>query len=385
MNLSDFDFPLEAVREWSPAIAFDGRWLGIYPKLNAVVELNESGKQLWEAVRVSTSASEAVSLYCASTPCRAPYALADFAGAHDRWARMGLFSPPETFDPPTVCCSSQIDWDFRQVVRLGATSAEVRVFGKSVASALSDIFEDCLVYDRPSSWIELVQVSDRHWLLSGCNEGTRVLLGEGNAVGACVGLAIRLSAGNEHWKALFHAACVSKGDHTVLLHGESGAGKSTLAAALVAHGWQLVSEDISPLGAAGLIQPMPLAVSTKSGGWEALNEFFPSLSERCLHRLGRKWVRYLPFPEEFRAHDPCRPTHVVKVKYDAHSIAECVKLSPFEALNYFFDGRSYIDFEAENGSVAFSMFNEARSFAIQYGCTKEALSILDRYILGSAK
>jgi hypothetical protein len=40
-----------------------------------------------------------------------------------------------------------------------------------------------------------------------------------------------------------HAACVAKGDASLMLLGESGAGKSTLVLALMQQGWELIAED----------------------------------------------------------------------------------------------------------------------------------------------
>jgi hypothetical protein len=40
-----------------------------------------------------------------------------------------------------------------------------------------------------------------------------------------------------------HAACVARGDASLMLLGESGAGKSTLVLALMQQGWELIAED----------------------------------------------------------------------------------------------------------------------------------------------
>lgn len=42
-----------------------------------------------------------------------------------------------------------------------------------------------------------------------------------------------------------HGSCVTNGDQTILITGDSGAGKSTLAAEFLAHGWQLLTDDVA--------------------------------------------------------------------------------------------------------------------------------------------
>lgn len=55
-------------------------------------------------------------------------------------------------------------------------------------------------------------------------------------------VAYRLTA--HHLDAVgMHAACVARGDHSLILFGDSGAGKSTLVFALMQAGWNLIAED----------------------------------------------------------------------------------------------------------------------------------------------
>ncbi len=63
--------------------------------------------------------------------------------------------------------------------------------------------------------------------------------------------------------AMWHASAVMLGGRAVLLCGESGEGKSTLAAALVARGAALVSDDLARVEAGGIARIHPSATRIK--------------------------------------------------------------------------------------------------------------------------
>lgn len=59
-------------------------------------------------------------------------------------------------------------------------------------------------------------------------------------MGTCMGAIM-------HQRGLLpiHGSCVTDGKRSVLISGDSGAGKSTLASEFLAHGWKLVTDDVS--------------------------------------------------------------------------------------------------------------------------------------------
>ncbi|MDY2587096.1 hypothetical protein [Winogradskyella aquimaris] len=82
------------------------------------------------------------------------------------------------------------------------------------------------------------------------------------------------------WVGTFHGSTISDGTHALLLMGESGKGKSTLSALLVAHGFELVADDVSPLLSKDLhIYSNPSAISLKEGAFEVLNPLVRSFEE----------------------------------------------------------------------------------------------------------
>ncbi len=79
----------------------------------------------------------------------------------------------------------------------------------------------------------------------------------------------------------FHAAAVAQGDCGVLLCAPRECGKSTLAAYLVAHGFDLLTDEPAFLHLDSCtVSSLPLPVSLKQGSWPSLQEEFPQDAAR---------------------------------------------------------------------------------------------------------
>ncbi len=99
------------------------------------------------------------------------------------------------------------------------------------------------------------------------------------------------------WMGVFHASAIRQGNRSVLFLGDSGSGKSTICAILMAHGFQLVADDLVPVEAlSGKVFSFPAAVSVKSRALLNLASYYPQLltaTEFNYPGTG-KTVRYLP-------------------------------------------------------------------------------------------
>lgn len=100
-----------------------------------------------------------------------------------------------------------------------------------------------------------------------------------------------------------HAAALEIDGSCVVMPGDSGRGKSTLAAALVAGGAVLVSDDTVVLDRTDLsVRPLPLGICLETGSWPVLTPFVPALAQLANHRsLDDRTVRYLVPPPAQRA------------------------------------------------------------------------------------
>jgi len=88
----------------------------------------------------------------------------------------------------------------------------------------------------------------------------------------------------EDWLGLFHASTVSNGKEAIMCIGNSGSGKSTLAALLMGSGYELVTDDVSPmLSDNNLIYSYPGAISIKKGSFDSLAPLINNFDELPIH------------------------------------------------------------------------------------------------------
>ncbi|HUO55481.1 MAG TPA: PqqD family peptide modification chaperone [Rhodoblastus sp.] len=83
---------------------------------------------------------------------------------------------------------------------------------------------------------------------------------------------------------MFHAACLTRGDRTLLLSGAPGTGKTTLALHLVANGFLYGGDDIALIAPDGSVRGLPLAPTVKSGAWPIVARLRPDLASALIHR-----------------------------------------------------------------------------------------------------
>ena len=128
--------------------------------------------------------------------------------------------------------------------------------------------------------------------------------------------------------AMWHASAIARGGHGVLLCGESGQGKSTLAAALVARGANLVSDDLARVepGGAGRVYPSATRIKLWSQaiaqlGWDS-------------RKVQRDWYREDKFQcEAPRALGKCPPVKLAAiVSLEEGATVRLTRLEGTEAL-----------------------------------------------------
>ena len=82
-----------------------------------------------------------------------------------------------------------------------------------------------------------------------------------------------------HWMGAVHASAVSAGKGAVLFTAPSGSGKSTFAAMLMNQGYQVLSDDFSPISLnQSKVYPFPEGISVKNRSLQVLQPYFPSLA-----------------------------------------------------------------------------------------------------------
>ena len=99
-------------------------------------------------------------------------------------------------------------------------------------------------------------------------------------------------------RLLFHAAVLEQAGRALLFPAEAGSGKTTLAATAACHGFGYLSDELAVLDVdQGLVSPLPLPMSIKTGSLELVAACYPELHLAPEHlRADGKMVRYLAPP-----------------------------------------------------------------------------------------
>ena len=133
-----------------------------------------------------------------------------------------------------------------------------------------------------------------------------------------------------------HAGVVARGDICIALPAVSGSGKTTQTAALVAAGYEYLSDEVALLERGSCrTRPCPVSLCVKESGVDVLAQRYPELLRLPTHRRSDgKRVRYLPPPRQpgidARAR---RITHLVFPAYRPGSRAQLRPMNSIEGFD----------------------------------------------------
>jgi hypothetical protein len=158
---------------------------------------------------------------------------------------------------------------------------------------------------------------------------------------AAKGLFLRGVVNRQDYLVHVHAGVVGNGENCLLLPAAAGSGKSTLTAGLVAAGYDYLSDESALLHLPELrVRPLPLALCSKSTGWQVIDDLCPANSSLTIHdRVDDKRVRYLA-PSLLGSVAEDRPypvSHIIFPRYSATGGNSLRPLPRSQALSLLFD------------------------------------------------
>lgn len=144
-------------------------------------------------------------------------------------------------------------------------------------------------------------------------------------------------SGSCHQYLVLHAAVLERNGRALVMPAPSGSGKSTLCAALLFHGWRLLSDELALIDpTTGQLQPMPRAVSLKNASIEVMQAFAgPALQfGSVVHDTVKGRVGHFAPPRAsvLRGDEAVLPAWVVFPRFVAGSPAQMTPLSRGQTL-----------------------------------------------------
>ena len=171
------------------------------------------------------------------------------------------------------------------------------------------------------------------------------------------------------WIATFHASTVCNDKEAIMIIGASGNGKSTLSAVLMAHGFDLLADDFTPLLAETKeLYRVPSAISIKEGAFNMLAQLYPDFDQYPRYQSTSKAVpiTYIPSAKSFSSavsHLPC--TKIVFVKFDP-SAPSHLKETPTEKILETLIPESWLSPLAPNAALFLEWLQELTCYELNY-------------------
>lgn len=181
----------------------------------------------------------------------------------------------------------------------------------------------------------------------------------------------------DNWIATFHASTISDGKESVMIIGDSGNGKSTLSVLLMAHGFDILCDDFTPLYEDNMqMYRYPAATSIKKGAFDALKPYLNNIETLKTHTSGPKKVniKYVPPMLSYDSLAPSFPcTKVVYVKFDASTKSSFLPVSMDKILETLIPD-SWISPEEAHASKFLNWLKEVNCFELNYSDNDFAIS-----------
>jgi len=138
---------------------------------------------------------------------------------------------------------------------------------------------------------------------------------------------------------LLHAAALARGDRAYVFAGPSGAGKTSLMLALVARGWQLITEEMVLIDHDGLVHGLARPIHTASSGSQ--REALPNnwqLTPYPVRNYGETTVNIIAQPpRSIRETRPLPLGALVRIAHGHHVVEELATPTPHAALPALWD------------------------------------------------
>ena len=196
--------------------------------------------------------------------------------------------------------------------------------------------------------------------------------------------------GHCHQYLILHAAVLERGGRALVMPAPSGSGKSTLCAALLFHGWRLLSDELALIEpTTGLLVPLPRAVSLKNASIEVIQSFagdamrFGSVVRDT--SKGRVGHFAPPLDAVQRGSERALPGWIVFPRFEAGAPADLAPLPRGQTLMRLIDNAFNYNVHRHVGFEALANLVQASAcYSFHYSDLLQAVALFDRMADGAA-
>jgi HprK-related kinase A len=186
-----------------------------------------------------------------------------------------------------------------------------------------------------------------------------------------------------HQYLILHAAVLERNGRALILPAPSGSGKSTLCAALVFHGWRLLSDELTLIcPKTGELVPNPRPISLKNASIDVISRLRPGLRFGSrIEETTKGVVAHFAAPASALALADQRaaPGWVVLPKYRAGSATLLQPLEKAKCLMYLAENAfNYSIFGREGFELLADLADRSACYSFEYSNLTEAIDRFSR-------
>jgi len=188
---------------------------------------------------------------------------------------------------------------------------------------------------------------------------------------------------------ILHGAVLERNGRALILPAPSGSGKSTLCAALLFHGWRLLSDELTLIcPKTGELVPNPRPVSLKNASIEVISRLEPGIRFGSrIEETTKGTVAHFAAPASALAlaHQPALPGWVVLPKYRAGSSTLLQPIEKARSLMHLAENAfNYDIFGREGFEMLADLVDRSDCFTFEYSNLTEAIDLFSRLADGAA-
>ncbi len=356
---------------------------------NSLFAFNETARHVWDLIEAGNSQANLVSEFAETWGISRSLAQQDIHSIMAHWQKHGLLSGGDG-GPVQIACVEDAAVDFNPAVP-PLPLAEWVCTIRGIPMAISIDKQPIAPIRELFRHLETPNATPRSQIkISVAGANTMVLTQDGRerlrtadpaeAAGALYIAILERIHPDVRWFALIHGAALAHNGHGLALVGSSGSGKSTLTAALMATGFDYLSDDLIALSEpTKAIVPLPLPLSIKPGSFDVVSRLWPELAQAPSYRTKGLDARLLVPPAAAWDAQPAALRRVVFPHYAAGVHPQLTRLSPFQTIERLLSDRIWLGspITEERVTAFLAWLEDTPAYALTYADLDGAVRLIE--------